>query len=179
MLELLPNVYKKAIKEEYLLRVAAVSMSFSLAAGIMLLVSLSPSYFLSAMKGKIANQEFENVKKFENDVGDKELRAEIKSSKEMIALLKSGSGSPSIKDLILKIAGKKNSGVRIDGISMNNSKDGQYQIFIKGTSDNRESLKSFADMLAVEKEFGGVDLPISNFAKTVDIDFNITLQTAI
>ncbi|MBU6431562.1 MAG: hypothetical protein KGJ58_04285 [Patescibacteria group bacterium] len=179
MLELLPDINKKYLRREYFLRLVVVILSFSFAAGIMLVVSLSPSYFLSVAKEKIINQEFENARKSNNAAGDEGLQAAVKNSKEMIALLKPEGGVSLIKDLILKIISKKNSGVAIDGISINGSKDGQYQIFIKGMSKNRGFLKSFADSLGAEKEFSAVDLPISNFAKIADIDFNIALKTAI
>ncbi len=179
MLELLPNTHKKALKKEYILRLIVVTISFLLVAGILLLISFSPSYFLLVVKEKIINQEFENVKKSNNFIDDKELQATIKNSKEMIDLLKSNGDTPLIKDLILKIISKKSSEVRIDGVSINYFKGGQYQIFIKGISKNRESLKLFVDSLRAEKEFSGIDLPISDFAKIADIDFNITLKTAI
>ena len=179
MLELLPKYQKQSIKKEYFLRLAAVSLSFLLAAGILFLVFLSPSYFLSAVKEDVIHKEFDNVKKTQSESEDKEFEGAIKSSNEMIALLKSKDETFLMKDLILKIISKKSSGVAIDGISMNYSKDGQYQILIKGVSKNRELLKLFADSLRAEKKFNSVDLPISNFAKIADIDFNITLKTAI
>jgi hypothetical protein len=179
MLELLPKSQKQSIKKEYFLRLTAISLSFLLVVGILFLIFLSPSYFLSVVKESVINREFENVKKTHSESGDKEFEDAIKSSKEMIALLKPKDGVFLMKDLILKIISKKSSGVAIDGISMNYSKDGQYQISIKGISKNRELLKMFADSLRAEKEFNSVDLPISNFAKIADIDFNITLNASI
>jgi len=179
MLELLPKSQKQSIKKEYFLRLTVVSLSFLLAAGILFLIFLSPSYFLSVVKEDVISKEFENVKKTHSESGDKEFEDVIKSSKEMITLLKPKDSAFLMKDLILKIISKKSSGVAIGGISMNYSKDGQYQILIKGISKNRELLKLFADSLRAEKEFNSVDLPISNFAKIADIDFNITLKTSI
>lgn len=179
MLELLPNAQKKFIKKEYFLRLTAASLLFLLAAGILFLVFLSPSYFLSVEKWKIVNQEFENIKKSNINADDEDLQSDIKSSKEMLALLAPSANELSIKDLIAKIINKKSSGVIIEGLSADYSKNDQYQITIRGTSKNRELLKSFAENLRGGKEFNDVDLPISNFAKISDIDFNITLKTAI
>lgn len=179
MLELLPNAQKKSIKKKYFLRLSVVALSFSLSAGILFLVSLLPSYFLSVVKENSVSQEFENKKKSASATLGEDLLVAVKNSKEIIALLKPADGKFSIHDSIVKIISKKNSGVRIDGISMNYSKDGQYRISLRGISKNRELLKSFAESLKAEKEFNGVDLPISNFAKISDIDFNIILNTAI
>lgn len=179
MLELLPNVQKKSIKKEYFLRFLVVMLSFSLTAGILFLVSLLPSYFLLSVKENSVSQEFENKKKSASAALDEDLLSAVKISKEMLALLKLVDGKFSMRDSIVKIISKKNSGIRIDGVSMNHSKDEQYRISLRGTSKNRELLKSFAESLKAEKEFSGVDLPISNFAKISDIDFNITLNISI
>lgn len=179
MLELLPNAQKKVVKKEYFLRLLAVVLLFLLATGILFLVFISPSYFLSVEKGKIVNQEFEKRKKSNVSLDDEDLRLVIKNSKEMLDLLAPAANEYPITGLIMKIISKKNLGVIIEGLSMIYSKNGQYQIFVRGKSKNRELLKSFAENLKAEKEFSSVDLPISNFAKISDIDFNITLKTAI
>lgn len=179
MLELLPNMQKNALKKEYLFRVAAVALSFLLAIGILSSVSLSPSYFLSIEREKVAYKEFENIKKFNNETDNGKLQADINNSREMLSALNPSEERFLIKDLILKIISEKNSGIMIDSISVNSSKKEQYQIIVKGMAKNRELLKSFAENLRAGKEFGSVDLPIANFAKISDIDFNITLKTAI
>ncbi|MEK7070356.1 MAG: hypothetical protein AAB966_00960 [Patescibacteria group bacterium] len=179
MLELLPNANKKAVKKEYFLRLTIVALSFLIATEIFFLVSLLPSYFLSAVKERVVNKEFESVIKSNNSSEEKELRTTIKETKEMVASLKPKGDTFLMKDLIFKIIGRKNSGIKINGISVSYSKNGQYQIIIKGTSKDREFLKSFAEGLRSEKAFSSIDLPISNFTKISDIDFNITLKTVI
>jgi len=179
MLELLPNTQKKALKKEYFLRLSVIFLLFLFVAGILFFVFLSPSYFLSTEKEKIVNIEFEKRKKSNVALDDEDFWSDIKNSKEMIALLLPSTDTHSIKDLIVKIISKKNSGIMIDGLSMSYSKNGQHQIFIRGVSKNREFLKSFSESLKAENEFTNVDLPISNFAKISDIEFNITLKTAI
>lgn len=179
MLELLPKVQKKTIKKEYYLRLIVVAMLFLLMTGVLLMVSVSPSYFLSLVKKNITNKEIENIEKT-NSLGEyKEIETEIKNLKETISLLEKETGNLLIKDLILKIISKKNSEVAISGISIDSSKNSQYQIFIKGISKSREALKLFMDKLMTEKEFSDVDLPISNFAKVANIDFNIIIRMPI
>ena len=179
MLELLPNANKKAVKREYFLRLAVVALSFLIAVEMIFLVSLLPSYFLSAVKERVVNKEFENVIKSNKSFEDKELQTAIKETKEMVSLLKSKGNNFLMKDLILKIINRKRSGIKINGISVSYSKNSQYQIIVNGTSKDREMLKMFAESLRSEKAFSGVDLPISNFTKISDIDFSLTLKTEI
>lgn len=179
MLELLPITQKNALKREYLLRVIVMALSFMLVIGILSSVALFPSYFLSIEREKFAYKEFENIKKFSNGTDNEKLQNDIKNLKEMLRILKPKGEGFSIKDLILKIISKKNSGVMISGVSIVSSKKEQYQIIVKGMAKNREHLERFAENLRTSKEFSNVDLPISNFAKISDIGFNITLITAI
>lgn len=180
MLELLPNEHRKAVKKEYFLRLSAVTLFFFMMAGVLSLVSLSPFYFLSVVKKKIIDQEFsESVKKFGVTLENEEMMSVIKSSKEMISLLAPPKSEFLIKNAILGITGKKNPGISINGISINLSDKSQNQILVNGKATNRESLKSFVENIKAEKRFAGVDLPISNFAKITDIDFNIIIKIAI
>lgn len=179
MLELLPNAQKKTLKKEYFLRLSVVALLFLLAAGILFLVALSPSYFLSVVKENVVNEEFDNSIKSKRVSKNENLRDAIKDSKEMISLLRPEEDQSLIKSVILKIIDNKNSGISISGISINYSKKGQYQVVITGISKNREFLKTFADSLKSDNDFSNIDLPISNFAKISDIDFSITLKTII
>ena len=113
MLELLPNANKKAVKKEYFLRLTIVALSFLIATEIFFLVSLLPSYFLSAVKERVVYKEFESVIKSNNSSEEKELRTTIKETKEMVASLKPKGDTFLMKDLIFKIIGRKNSGIKI------------------------------------------------------------------
>lgn len=180
MLELLPNAQKKSLKKEYFLRFSVVALLFLSALGIIFLVALSPSYFLSVVKERVVAEEFDNSMKSKRASEGENLQAAIKDSKEMLSLLKrEGDDRSLIKSVILKIIDNKNPGIKINGISINYSKKDQYQVVVTGTSKNREFLKTFADSLKAEKDFSDIDLPISNFAKISDIDFSISLKTVI
>jgi hypothetical protein len=144
------------------------------------LVSISPSYFLSVEKEKIITKEFEETEKSGKLIADdKAFQSDIKNTQEMISLLKPSDKYISIGDLISKIISKKNPGLRIDGITITSSKNNQYQVLLKGNATSRDILKTFAENLRNGGLFESVDLPISNFTKIADIDFNISLKTAI
>ena len=96
----------------------------------------------------------------------------------MLELLKSGENKILIGSLISKIIEKKNAVIAINSFSVNLSKKDKYELFVSGTAKKRKDLKVFAESLRSSKEFGSVDLPISNFAKIADIDFSVTLKTA-
>ena len=140
-------------------------------------VLLTPSYFLSVVREKAISEEFDRAVKSKDTLSEQELRTNVNKSKEMLELLKSGESKILIGSLISKIIEKKNAGIAINSFSVNLSKR-QIRAFCKRHGKKREDLKVFAESLRSSKEFGSVDLPISNFAKIADIDFSVTLKTA-
>lgn len=178
MFELLPENQKKTLKKDYFFRLATVILASVLALSIFSFVFLLPSYFLSVVKEKAVSNEFDLAVKNKNIQKEQDLQLSIKKSKEMLGILKIGEDKISIKDLIFKIVEKKNSGIMIGGFSINLSKNNKYEILITGTAQKRDNLKTFAENLKASKEFDGVDLPISNFAKIADIDFSIMLKSS-
>lgn len=180
MLEFLPKKQKKSLKEEYFLRLLAVSLLLLFAIGILSLVSLSPSYFLLLEKEKIVAKQFSEMEKFSKTaVSDTEFQSDIKNFKEMTSLLRPSVGIISISDLVYKIISKKNLGIKIYSITAIYYKKEQYQLLIKGNATSRDIMKLFIEKLKESGLFENVDLPISNFTKIADIDFNISLTTAI
>lgn len=177
MFELLPENQKKTLKKDYFFRLAIVILVSVLMLGILSFVFLLPSYFLSVVKEKAVSREFDLAVEGKNIQKEQELQLSIKKSKEMLDILKIEESSVSIKDLIFKIVEKKNSGIVIDGFSVNLSKNNKYEILVNGTAQKRDNLKTFAENLRTSKEFNSVDLPISNFAKIADIDFSIMLKS--
>ena len=178
MFELLPITQKKALKKEYFFRLAIVILASLLALSAISVVLLTPSYFLSVVREKAISEEFDRAVKSKDTLSEQELRTNVNKSKEMLELLKSGESKILIESLISKIIEKKNAGIAINSFSVNLSKKDKYELFVSGTAKKREDLKVFAESLRSSKEFGSVDLPISNFAKIADIDFSVTLKTA-
>lgn len=180
MLELLPNKQKNAVKREYRFRLLAILLLLLAFVGILSLVSVSPSYFLSVEKEKIVKKEFDQIIKSNKTIADdKQFRSDIEKTKEMISLLKPSNKHIPASDLIYKIIGENHSGVRISGFTITPAKGEQYQILLRGNAANRDILKLFVERLRSSRLFEAVDLPISNFTKVSDIDFSITLKTAL
>lgn len=180
MLELLPKNQKKALKQEYFLRVLVVVLLLSFTVGILSLVSLSPSYFLSLEKEKIVAKQFAEMEKSRNTTeNNKEFQSDIKNFKETLGLLKPSEKIVSIGGFIANIVSNKNSGIKIYGITVNSYKKEKYQIIIKGNASGRDTLKAFVENLKGGGLFESVDLPISNFMKIADINFDITVVTVI
>ena len=180
MLELLPKNQKKALKREYFRRILVVALLLLSAVGASSLVSLSPSYFLSLEKEKIVAKKFEEIEKSrKTTMDDKEFQFDIKNLKEMVDLLNPSEKIISIGDFIANIVNNKNYGIKIYGITANYYKKDKYQIIVNGNATSRDMLKSFVENLQGNGLFENIDLPISNFTKIANIDFNITLVTAI
>lgn len=180
MFELLPKNQKKELKREYFLRILTVILFLFFVIGILSLVSISPSYFLSLEKEKIVAKQFAEMEKLRNtNESDKESQSEIKKFKELNSFLKPPEKIVLIGDLVANIVNDKSQGIKIHNISVNSYKKEKYQVIIKGNASSRDILKLFVENLKEGGMFESVDLPISNFMKVTDIDFYITLITTI
>ena len=79
------------------------------------------------------------------------------------------------ENVIDKILSNKVSGIKIKSIFFEKDDISGGNIVISGIAENREILLLFRRTLEKDPSFENVDLPISNFVKGRDIEFNMSL----
>jgi hypothetical protein len=172
MSNLLPYSEKKIIRREYAMRRIIVVLYFFLFTCAVCLISLLPSYVLSEVKYQTISKEVENLKSTADILGGGEdANKKLVGIKEKLETLKSYDGKSAYTLFNNIILGKTNN-VSVRTISYSgSSKDAR--ITVSGVARTRESLTAFAKNLEQNKEFSNVNLPVSNFAKDKNIEFNI------
>ena len=84
----------------------------------------------------------------------------------------------SLKDVVYEIIKNKLDGIHVSDFLYNKvqKKDGiEKVITIQGTSDTRDELLKFKDLLVGIKYFKEVNLPLSNLTKETDVYFLINI----
>jgi Tfp pilus assembly protein PilN len=82
---------------------------------------------------------------------------------------------PYFSKILPQLLNDKPKGVSITSISFTRaSKDDA--LYINGTASSRDALRQFSANLKSNSEFSDVDVPVSNFAKSKENDFSITLK---
>ncbi len=184
MMNLLPFVEKKKVRMEYRLRFAVV-LVFALALLVFTnAVLLAPSYIRAFSKHNLVEQQFVAVAgsveaQKARDLAEKEAAVKIREINKKLNLFvseKTQADAPLVpSEMFRKIIGLKTPAIKIFGITYSATLE-KEQFVVNGKSADRDNLALFVETLKKETVFTLVDLPISSYAKSVDIEFSITLE---
>jgi hypothetical protein len=181
MANLITEKQKKIIKQDYHIRLYAVSLLVLALLGIFFLAYLVPYYLSVSKKDLKVSELFKPVLTAENkeNIGESVTQTVNRTMEEMRIL------EFYIKDNLIpsayfiRVFENKNSNIKITKLSFNQIKKGQASILVGGLAKNREGLVSFIDDLKTKGGFPVVDSPVSDFAKDSDISFTLDIKTAI
>lgn len=177
MINLIPSQEKKAMKRDFYSRFIAtifVVLGFSMfvATG-----TVFPSYFSSVIKKNLSNEKLNNQIQEPLPEIDQTAMNLIEEIKVQLSILESNNTEgPVISEKVIKeIISKKTSSIKIKKISYESNPIKGRVVSISGTAPSREELLIFRKALESNPSFKNINLPISNFIKGEDIEFNLTL----
>lgn len=180
MINLLPIEEKKNLTKEFNLRIVSFYL-YTLAICFLIgAIALLPSYFFFSLKETIASNKLEAIKALPLPVSDKENTNIIKDTNKKIATIENTEKTQfSVLDKVIdEIISKKMPDIKLNLISYVIDKDEVKQITLRGTAPDRERLIIFRRALEADPLFSKIDLPISNFIKGSNIDFNMNLTAS-
>jgi len=176
MINILPKKEKDNLKHEYLTRLIIVILIFISTLCIITSLILIPSYQYSISKEKTAEANLELFNKNNPQININELNDEISATNERLSFLISKKPQYSIVDSIIEtLLSVRTSGISFNHISYSNNENGIAPINIMGVARDRTSLHDFNNALSKNELFSSVDLPISNFVKPNNINYNLSL----
>ncbi len=177
MINLIPKKEKKKIIINFYFRLAIliiVMLDFCI---LVAFFSLLPSYFISSIKyslisAKLENQKLEPLPPREED--SLVLVKDIDNKVSLVEQFERNKFLLSVK-VINSIFLNKRSDIKITQISYENNGINGRKISITGIAPSREVLLLFRQALEDSSTFKNVNLPISNFIKGSNINFNLSL----
>jgi hypothetical protein len=180
MINLIPKEEKKKMMLDFYFRIGLLFVIMLDFCALVLLISLSPSFFLSSVKVTSINAKLE----VQNNeplplIGEQSL-AEIKDINNKLALVENAEKNKftlSVR-VVNSIILNKRSDIKITQIVYENNPITGKKISITGTAPSREVLLLFRQALEDNSTFKDVNLPISNFVKGSNIQFNLNLIPA-
>lgn len=183
MINLLPQEEKKKILTEYRFRLGIVAV-FAVAALVLAsLVLLAPSYFLAVSKYKSISVELAALESKQGQgVRDKDINTQINTINKKINMFLKGvavdTTASSTMQVILSILRTKGDAIKIQGVTYDIG-TGQGRFVVVGTALNRDGLSQFVESLKKEPTFAKVEIPISSYVKSSDIDFSIVVERGV
>lgn len=177
MINLIPNEYKKKMSVDSYLRFLAL---FFLMLGVSLVIAsiaILPAFFLSYAEKNLID---EKLKAQESEVitsSDKNAQTVIEDLDKKLSLIEADIKNESIfsQKVMNEIILKKMPNIKITEIFYQNDPKTGAKISISGKAPNRDVLLLFRRALEDNIAFSKVDLPISNFIKGSNIEFNLNL----
>lgn len=177
MINLIPIKEKKEIRKDFYYRfltVFFVMLSFLV---FIFLVAISPAYIISFEKKVSTSKNLEIQKNKVMPEIDQQAQIAIKDLDARLALLEKARKNKYVfsEKVINEIILQKVSGIKINRFFYENDPLGGRKVNIIGIAQNREQLLLFRQALEEDSLFKNVDLPISNFVKGNNIEFNLNL----
>lgn len=180
MLSFVPEQLKKNVKREYWARVFCAVLLILCFLAIYSLSSIFPTYTFSVSEKARLTEEISGFSTSTSSCASGETicvdpASEVKSSILLLNSLKITSRTI-ISQPILEILGNVNKSIKITSIKYLGETTDQYKFSIVGISLDREGLTAFSDSLKKDARLSGISLPISDFVKNTNIDFNLTIM---
>lgn len=178
MLNLLPIQQKKKFLIEYRIRFTTVVVFVVAALILANLALLTPSYLLAVSKYESISTDLA-AKQAKQAVGGqgKGIDVQVRDINKKIDLFLNGGSINRVPpaDVVLRIIGIKSASIKIQGFSYEASGQ-QERIVVAGVAGDRDGLAQFVEALKKDPMFYSVDLPVSSYVKSTNIDFSIVLM---
>lgn len=176
MLNLIPLEQKKRLEKEYKTRKFIMWATHVVVVLSISIVLLIPSYILSRTKAGEVMNELDHVKRvLDTELQPSEVTRELMEAAQNAQDLKPFTQTNSVYQLV-KIFESKPANIRISNIIFDNEREPEpATITLTGIAADRESLRVFGRLMEARAEFATVDLPVSNFAKEKNIEFNMII----
>lgn len=178
MINILPIEEKKKVITEYRFRLGVVAIFAVSTLVLSSLVLLAPAYLLAVSKYNSISSELAVLEsKQGRGVQEKDVNMQTNSINKKIDLFLNGgvSASSSPSQALLNILNIKGNTVKIQGFTYD-ANAGQGRFVVIGKAPDREVLARFVEELKKEPTFAKVDLPISSYVKSTNIDFSIVIE---
>lgn len=177
MINLIPSEEKKVIRKVFYIRFVIVTFVV-LGVGVLLsAILLLPSFFYSSLERDIAvtqlglqkdNPPIEFEQGAENLIKDLENKLNLVENSQKDKFLVS-------ERVINKIDAKLTSGIKVTEMNYLNDETKGMTLEVRGLALTRDDLLAFKSSFERDGDFKKVDLPISNFIKSTNIQFNLIL----
>jgi len=177
MINLIPKEDKKKISRDFYRRVVFLFLMMASLCILVALVAVLPSYFLSKVKDSVSDAKLAAQKNEQLPLLGEQSLAEIKDINSKLDLVdRAEKNKFSISEKIINtVLSKKTPNIKITQIVYENDAVLGRKVSVVGIASSRDVLLTFKQALTDKSTFKSVDLPISNFVKTSNIQFNLTL----
>lgn len=174
MLNLLTKPEKKKIIREYRVRFWVVAFALALAGEVISLILLIPPYLSAQSRLNLLDSQSMGLQVKNITAESSRLGAVVRQTNMYLNAFNSSSTPIGVARFIQSIVDTKGGSVRFKSLFYKPG-GGKQRILISGNANSRQSLLDFAKNIKSLPGVVSVDLPVSNFAQSKDINFSVDI----
>lgn len=176
---LIPLDRQRAISREYYLRLGVVVVSLLTAITLVAAILLAPTYIFLAASSKAKQTRLANIESTISSADEVTLGVRLTTLSNNIATLTTFESMPSVSTIIRTILGVSRPGITLSSFAYTSAVPKfPRKLIISGTSATRDALRNYQIALQNVPLVLSVDLPISAYAKDINIMFTISVTFA-
>ncbi len=176
---LLPEEEMKSLKREYHTRLFIFTLFFISLAIILGILSLIPAFVIAYTDEKSALNRIEEIRKNRDTKEIESIKKELQKTTEYIKKIDSAENNIKYSEIIPQIINDKNANIQITSLSFIRSDKNATStnpLVLQGIAKSRDSLLKFKSELEKNSLISSVELPVSDLARSKDIDFSIKIS---
>ncbi len=176
VINVLPLGEKKILRKRYWVRLATVFLNLFSITGLLSIVLLSPSYFLSMEKENLAESRLESFNTMNPEITTLNISNTIEDINNNLTVLSKKEINPqTIEKVFGWLLENKPSKVTFSQILFNKRTNNELVLDVHGTAGSRAVLRDFKSLLDENENYKEVNLPISDFLEKEDLNFTISI----
>ena len=177
MFTFLTGEYRDRAIREYRLRRLSIFLGL-LAVILVIAISLSIPTFIILKTKKDILEKTNVAISASTEKDSSETETEISALNEKLKAINSSGANTSIVSVLLRLFSLRGSEIHIKDISLSREdNENTGKINVSGQADSRDALVTFSKRLQGEPTFSSVELPVSSFAKSKDIPWNMSIYS--
>jgi hypothetical protein len=177
MINLMPIEEKKKMRNNFFSRLlVAVFFMFGFL-GFIAAVAILPSFFVSYAKKQTVARNLEIQKNQKMPEVDQQAQMAVTDLNNKLGLIEKAMNNKYVfsQKIVNEILSRQTDGIKITKIFYENDPFKGKKIALSGVAGSREQLLQFRQAFESSNVFSNVNLPISNFVKGQNIQFNLEL----
>ena len=170
---LLPKEQKKALDQEYYVRLATVTALLLSGSVVVGAIALVPAYMHTASELRLSDGAYEQCQKNVQD--NDSLLEEVTRSSAMVTFLEEKYAQEKLTTLLDEVLKEQPSGITLTGFSYKRT---DSILALQGIASTRDLVVPFARSLESNQYFEKAPVPISNLAKNTNLEFSLSIELA-
>ncbi len=174
---LLPYEEVKKLKNEYRIRLAITALLFISSALVVGVLALFPAHTLSRIQEDAVTLQVRELDKMRKVQGVDQIESDLDRVRTYTEKINEYESPLSFTDGIKKIISHRNYGIYINSFDMSfdGATSSKATVVVQGKAINRDTLIEFRKNLENDSYFSKVELPLSDLAKSKDVNFSLRL----